>query len=72
MRIPVIDDHKELKPLIRHLMVNNLHKDPESCEMCGCRYKALIHHPRYEGATLYDLMFICARCNNNKANKGLT
>lgn len=54
--------------------LKRLGKDPRTCELClefvrgGC----IIHHTKYEGATLYDLMYICTSCNLSRENKGLT
>ena len=50
-----------------------LGKDPHTCEICKeiqdtpCD----IHHTKYEGATVYDLQFVCRSCNLSWANKGL-
>lgn len=50
-----------------------LGKDPQTCEICeagvpdGCQ----IHHTKYKGATIYDLMYICGSCNKARANRGL-
>lgn len=43
------------------------------CEMCGdqlTRKKAEIHHTKYEGAALKDLMIVCHKCNTQSENKG--
>lgn len=51
-----------------------LGKNPYICEIClesvpkGC----VIHHTKYEGATVYDLMYICMSCNLSRENKGLS
>lgn len=49
-------------------------KDKYTCELClepvpkGC----IVHHTKYEGATIYDLMYICGSCNLARENVGLT
>jgi hypothetical protein len=55
---------------IRQLMIHRLGKDPNLCELCGRAGKMDIHHTKYEGATLYDLVFACRRCNTKAENKG--
>lgn len=48
-------------------------KDRYRCEVCldpvprGC----MVHHTKYQGATAYDLMFVCGSCNQSRVNKGL-
>ena len=44
------------------------------CEMCHkplARAKAQIHHTKYIGATIKDLMIVCVKCNQQSENKGL-
>ncbi|MEW1951073.1 hypothetical protein AB0280_17700 [Pseudarthrobacter sp902506025] len=53
--------------------LERLGKDRYTCELClehvpqGC----VVHHTKYEGATIYDLMYICYSCNLSRENKGL-
>lgn len=53
--------------------LKQLGKDKYVCELCwdsvpkGC----VVHHTKYEGATIYDLMYICTSCNLARENKGL-
>lgn len=53
--------------------LTRLGKDRYTCEIClepvpkGC----IVHHTKYEGATVYDLMYVCGSCNLSRANKGL-
>lgn len=53
--------------------LTRLGKDRYTCEIClepvpkGC----IVHHIKYEGATVYDLMYVCGSCNLSRANKGL-
>lgn len=56
---------------IRQLMIHRLGKDPNLCELCGRVGKMDIHHTKYVGATLYDLVFACRSCNLQPQNKGL-
>jgi hypothetical protein len=48
-------------------------KDRYTCELCldsvpqGC----MVHHTRYDGATVYDLMFVCGSRNLSRFNTGL-
>lgn len=51
-----------------------LGKDPYVCEICEEPQDThcIVHHTKYVGATLYDLMFVCSSCNNARVNKGLT
>ena len=51
-----------------------LGKDPHMCEICN-ELQATpcdVHHTKYEGATLYDLMYACRSCNLARANRGLS
>ena len=57
--------------LVRQIMVGRLGKDPNICELCGKTGKMDIHHRKYDGATLYDLVFACRSCNLLPENKGL-
>lgn len=58
---------------VEPLMTEALGKDPHMCEICGERQqrKCDIHHKKYEGATLYDLQFVCRSCNLAHVNMGL-
>ncbi|BAH33192.1 hypothetical protein [Rhodococcus erythropolis] len=65
-----------LDPTIRVYVVecmSRLGKNPYQCELFldhvskGCQ----IHHTKYAGATVYDLMYICSSCNLSRENKGL-
>lgn len=70
MRIK-LDDNKQIKSLLRQLLTETLNKDPSVCGLCGEKCKTMIHHTKYDGATLYDLLLICNSCNNLKANRGI-
>lgn len=48
--------------------------DNTICEYClepcpGNKWE--IHHTKYEGATYYDLMVVCRKCNRAPENVGL-
>lgn len=47
--------------------------DEHVCGICGERQakKCDIHHTKYEGATVYDLMYVCRSCNCARVNCGL-
>lgn len=47
--------------------------NPKVCGLCGLPQfkKCDIHHTKYEGATLDDLMFVCRKCNTAPRNVGL-
>lgn len=61
------------RPLVEQLLVDHRGLDPFTCGECGERQtrKCDIHHTKYEGATLFDLMFVCRTCNLAPRNKGL-
>ena len=67
------DNLPQLKQLIRFLMINKLGKSDTSCDLCGKATPngADVHHTKYEKATLYDLMFVCRKCNCATENKYL-
>lgn len=49
-------------------------KDLTNCELCKEPVEgknAGIHHTKYEGATLYDLVWACHYCNTRPINKYL-
>lgn len=42
------------------------------CELCGKSIKQFdIHHTRYVGATICDLLIVCRRCNTQQENRYL-
>lgn len=53
--------------------LERLGKDPFFCENCQepQEKKCDIHHTKYEGATIYDLRYVCRSCNLSRVNKGL-
>jgi 5-methylcytosine-specific restriction endonuclease McrA len=60
--------------LVKQLMVSKLNKDPHTCEECGkhtSSKRMYMHHTKYVGATLYDLMFVCQSCNTLAKNRNL-
>lgn len=44
------------------------------CELCGNEYnkKLGIHHKKYNGATINDVVIACQKCNTQPYNKNLT
>lgn len=61
-----------MRPYVEECL-RRLGKDPFLCENCGERQtkKCDIHHTKYEGATIYDLQYVCRSCNLARANVGL-
>jgi hypothetical protein len=59
--------------IVEQCMVQYRGLDPYLCSDCGRRTKTKcdIHHLKYDGATLYDLAFVCRRCNTSPINVGL-
>lgn len=61
-----------LRPYVVECLAR-LGKDPLVCEIClepqptPCD----IYHTKYEGATIYDLQYVCRSCNLARANIGL-
>lgn len=53
--------------------LRRLGKDSTTCEICEDKPKrgCVVHHTKYEGVTVYDLMYICTSCNLARENKGL-
>jgi hypothetical protein len=49
-------------------------RDFEHCELCTSVIppnKYDIHHTKYDGATYYDLMIVCRKCNTAQENRFL-
>lgn len=70
-RTLVDNDTMFYEMLVRPLMIH-IGKNPSKCEQCDKKVKTpYIHHTKYQGATLYDLQFVCRRCNSNPKNVGL-
>lgn len=52
--------------------LDQLGRDKTTCSICGdFNIKCDLHHTKYEGATIYDLMYVCRSCNLSRANTGL-
>src|SRR6476469_6275204 len=53
------------KYIVHRLMIDR-GDDPNLCALCGDRSEKpmTIHHTKYEGATLADLVFACMACQN--------
>ena len=47
--------------------------DRHLCALCGARSEnpMTVHHTKYDGATLADLVFACMACQKKFENKGL-
>lgn len=62
-----------LRSILEHCLVTIRGLDPYLCSDCGRKVntKCDIHHTKYEGATIYDLEFVCRRCNTAPRNVGL-
>lgn len=47
--------------------------DPHTCAICGVHSdkELTIHHTKYQGATIEDLVFACWNCQMHPVNKGL-
>jgi len=62
----------ELRPHIIWCL-EQLGLDPHTCAICKERQtkKCDIHHTKYEGATIYDLQYVCRSCNLARVNHGL-
>jgi hypothetical protein len=60
------------RPIIEPLMIKN-GQDPHKCALCGkeSEEKLTIHHTKYAGATIYDLVFACWSCQHLASNHGL-
>ena len=69
MRIQGSDDDREIYKYLKVLLKDRL--DKGVCELCKKSAILKIHHTKYDGATLKDLLAICSSCNNKKENKYL-
>lgn len=59
-------------PIVKEAL-RRLGKDGKTCEVCGDKPEGgcIIHHTKYEGCTIFDLMYVCYSCNLSRANLGL-
>lgn len=55
------------------ILVEQYGKDQHQCEICldPVPNGATLHHTKYEGATIFDLLFVCQSCNLARENVGL-
>lgn len=46
-------------------------RDWYTCGLCGkdLSYRGFIHHTKYDGATIYDLLIVCRSCNTLPENQ---
>lgn len=61
-----------LRDIVTRIMIDR-GDDPFLCARCGKKQNRPcdIHHTRYAGATINDLIFLCRSCNCAPENKGL-
>ena len=64
-------EENALRHIIIRLMEQN-GQDRSVCGMCDKIGPTVIHHTKYDGATIYDLIFVCQKCNTQPENKHLT
>jgi hypothetical protein len=62
-----------MMPYVRECL-RRLGKDPYLCEICdeSQAKPCQIHHTKYDGATIYDLQYVCPSCNLARVNRGLS
>lgn len=69
-----IDDYNDgtFRRILIALMVER-GDDPHKCALCGVTSEEMmtIHHTKYVGATLADLVFACMSCQSKWENKAL-
>jgi len=49
----------------------NQGRDFNTCEQCYKKGKTILHHTKYEKATIRDLQLVCQKCNVKTENKFL-
>lgn len=61
------------KDIVIQLMIQR-GDNPYKCALCDkvSEKRMTVHHTKYEGATLADLVFACMRCQLQFENRGLT
>ena len=64
---------ENLRPIVVECL-SRLGKDPFVCDVCEASQpkKCDIHHTKYDGATIYDLQYVCRSCNLARAGQGLS
>lgn len=64
---------QQFKMLLDALPEDAFGKDKYTCEICGdsVPHGCDLHHTKYEGATIFDLEYVCRSCNLARVNKGL-
>jgi hypothetical protein len=61
---------ENMRPIIISMMEDE-GRDFTTCELCHediLANKYDLHHTRYEGATYYDLLIVCRKCNTAPEN----
>lgn len=72
-----LDDHLSGSPAMYEYIIAIFEywgKDFTKCEFCEPtipKDKFIIHHKKYEGATIYDLAIICNSCDKKAVNQNL-
>jgi hypothetical protein len=63
-RIQNVDNAIVTMNLIRPLL-KQMGRDFHTCEVCGEHFdeELGVHHPKYEGCTIHDLVICCNKCN---------
>jgi len=62
------DNERYFYNLIRTIL-RNKGKDFNTCELCKkTMKKSYLHHTKYDGATLNDILIVCQSCNTKKEN----
>lgn len=62
----------QFRDIVRQLMIER-GDDPYLCSLCGVlsEKRMTIHHTKYDGATLSDLVFACMGCQQQFKSRGL-
>lgn len=67
------NDNNFMRNYLKPILVQKIGLNPKKCAECNIKMKrdGYIHHTKYEKATIYDLVFVCPRCNAQPHNLGL-
>lgn len=70
-RIPTLDNLAWARPYVIPIFKSQ-GRDFSKCELCKKKIKRFdLHHTKYEGATIHDLLIVCHGCNAKSENRGL-
>lgn len=65
------DNNSNTKRYLRFLLQQR-GTDFTKCNLCGKSLKkSILHHKKYDNATLSDVTIVCYSCNNKKVNRQL-